>query len=272
MAGFYRPANGPADPLWVYSERGVLNYAFLRVLPADRDAVLQHAVNGNGQTLADVLGSVERHRCLTEFELGNNGFGSPDGGLFFQSGEGEWSFVFVEAKVGTWIDSRQEPVLQTVEQLVHLTNAQLDALCRNSSFNSSINGQLELRWRFANAFQAAVANQATLVTEDHAEPAEELMSGDRFYWRLRLQPAHDHVGHWRRVEMGTDLLPLRNRLQDVGDRFHLLAITADKQRPAMEIVRLYHQNQQPLAEAEKAGRLFWLSFHHLTGFLEELHE
>src|SRR5208337_3842029 len=80
----------------------------------------------------------------------------------------------------------------------------IDRLCRENKFNSTINGQLEMRWRFVNALLCARERSSHLVTEQHVNLHPALMSCDRFYWRLYLRPVDNITEHWRRVDMATE--------------------------------------------------------------------
>jgi hypothetical protein len=98
----------------------------------------------------------------------------------------------------------------------------------------------------------------------------ELMQSDRLYWRSRLQPTPGQIKHWRRVSLGGTHNVLRSELARVQDRFYFLAITADEQRPPLELVRAYSVNHEMLSEDEKKRRLFWLPFSHLPNLMEEV--
>jgi hypothetical protein len=268
MAHFYRERGPAAETIWVYSERGVLSYAFLHALPEDPSPVLDRAVNGDGITLGQVIGTKSGHVCLGEFDLGNQwGFGCPDGGLLFSRPASAPVFVFVEAKVVPWVVSSQEARSYTAEQLAKIEEKELDALCRNNTFNSSINGQLELRWRFANAVRNAAEAGKTIVTEQSKSnpPPAEIIATDRFYWRRRLTPDANVDRDWRHLHMTGGLQPLREKLGQVGDNFYLLAVTLDRDRPNFDSVRLFDRTGTPLPD--RNARLFWMSFSHFSELL-----
>lgn len=266
MAYFYREPNPDHNTIWVYSERGVLGYAFLHALPADPSPVLDRAVNGAGDTLRAVLGEVNGHLCVGEFDLGSQwGFGCPDGGLFFTRPSDDPAFVFVEAKTVLWSISAKEPERYTAEELADIDERELDRLCKSSSFNSSINGQLELRWRFANAFQDAMERREPTVSEQITPPPNDIKASDRFYWRRRLASDADVIRDWRHVHMTGGLEPLRARLEQVGSRFYLLAVTPDRDRPCSDEVRLFDRSGAPLPDRD--NRLFWMPFERLEELL-----
>ena len=228
--------------------------------------LLTKAVNGAEESLGDVVGEPEQHRLLTEFELNNDGFGSPDNGLFIRSGTRN-SFVFIEGKAVPLRASWKKPPHLPPEDLGDLTDDVLDKMCRKNDFNSSINGQLEMRWRFVNAFRAAHSRNQMLVTEDLAPPATELMENDRFYWRRRYSSQHGIESDWRRVSM-RELAPLWDMFGDVTD-FYLMAVTDDEKRPHdLDTVRIF-DNEQRLLE-DLVSRVFWMPFRELANLLEEV--
>jgi hypothetical protein len=266
MAQFYRLIDRPDDPIWVYSERGVLNYTFCAMPVQTQQKLLTEAVNGVGQTLLQLTGTPSSQRLLTEFELGNNGFGTPDNGLFIRS-EHTNTFVFIEGKCIPLTASWSEPPKLTQEQSQPLSDNELYGRCRQNTFNSTINGQLELRWRFVNAFRKAKAIGQKLVTESFSPPPLELMENDRFYWRLRMAPQHETQGHWRRVEM-SELGPLWDMFGEVN-QFFVMAITDDEERPTkLDSLRLFDENQQLIANTRKV--VFWLSFRKLASMLDKV--
>ena len=100
--------------------------------------------------------------------------------------------------------SYSSPAQETIEEL-SVPDCDMDKLCNANIFNSSINGQLELRWRFVNALRASKSKNALVVSERHVPILPpDLMAGDRFYWRLNLSPNPNVAGHWRRVDMSND--------------------------------------------------------------------
>lgn len=268
MANWYCPNSPYDDRLWLYSERGVMAYVFACLLRERHELILSNAVNGAGKSLGDAIGDVRRHHCLTEFDLGNNGFGKPDGGLFFQDSSERWHFLFVEAKATSWALAHTGPTLRTRDELSELSASDLDKLCRDDKFNSTINGQLELRWRFANAFQQATDDDRDLVIE--SDVSTELAAGDRFYWRRRLVPAARNAGDWRRVDMSNELEPLKRQLRLVEGRYSLLAITRNDTRPDMQDVRLFERDGLRMDEDRCHQLLYWMDIKHLTNHLQPI--
>ena len=190
---------------------------------------------------------------MTEYELGPQGFGTPDGSVHITTPDRHF-FVFVEAKCDSFAMSCRQPPLKTVDDL-SAPDLDIDRLCRENTFNSSLNGQLELRWRFVNAFRMAYQGNHALVTEQRVSLNQELLAADRFYWRLLLAPNPAITGHWRRVDMSGDLACHYQLLSHV-DEFLLLAITCDEVVPDFaRTLRLFDQQGNRL-DVER--RVFWL--------------
>ncbi len=261
---FFRPPGN--DRIWFYSERGLLAYLFHAVLEGDVSLVLDHATNQNGRTLRDALRAVAPHRVLTEFNLGSDGFGSPDGAILTGLGQPEAAFVFVEGKPVTFWETFQKPESPDAIQ-AKFAEADGEKRVRRliRGYNSKLNGQLELRWRFVNALRASAGHDEA--SEQHVTLPPEVMVNDVFYLRHRFQPDPTRREQWRRVGLMGELVGLRGSL-DSAREFYLLAITADSTFPHREMsqVRLFNRTGQPLADAR--DRLFWMSLDRVKERLE----
>lgn len=254
MSQWYEHRKDHGNHLWLYSERGWMSFLFWNVLADRLDFVLENATNQDGEPLKDVIGTFRSHRTLTEYELGQRGFGTPDGS-FTTAAAGRRCFVFVEAKHGSFTESYMRPARKTTEELPAPGHV-MDRLCEGNKFNSCINGQLELRWRFVNALRASVSRNRKLVSEQFVQVLPpDLVAGDRFYWRRYLRPDPNARAHWRRVGMGRDLRCLYNLLTSVDD-FYLLSITFDRRPPDFRRnVRLFDGAGNPV---DAGKRVFWL--------------
>jgi len=132
MAELYRREIDGAT-LGCYSERGLMAYFMFHVLPGRMADFLQRTRFAAG--VPNRLRDIRRCEDLTLFSelgFGNEGFGNPDGAIWFRH-EGKPFLIMVEVKL----------------------NQSYEESCRPSaSYNSSIRGQLELKWRLMTLFKA----------------------------------------------------------------------------------------------------------------------
>jgi hypothetical protein len=261
MARFYTVETGANKRIRLYSERGLLAYLFHTVILADPLLMLSASQSSNGTALENVIdiGELRSHTVYTEFDLGAEGFGCPDGGLLLVGQQGK-AFVFIEGKATPFALSFMDPrLVSSAIRDIPWDLTDIPNLVRQNSFNSSINGQMELKWRFVNAFRNLRANSSgtQVATEQTVTLPKEVMECDRFYWRRRLAPRKDHASDWRRVEVGRDLQPLLEDFEGV-QKFFLLAITTDDTIPEelLRRIRLYTGDGEPLPDVQST--IFWL--------------
>ena len=161
MSKFYTIDHPPNRRLRLYSERGLLTHFFHDMLVMDPVPMLEAAKNSDGGLMVNILdiGALKSFTVYTEFELGPQGFGSPDGGLLLV-GERRRAFIFIEGKAIPFAHSFKDPELTAKPiQNRNWQALDLEPLMRQNKFNSSINGQIELKWRFVNALRAHQAEQ-----------------------------------------------------------------------------------------------------------------
>jgi len=146
-----------------YSERGIVGYFMLRVLPNDLVGFLHKIEDGAGaKPFASLQAeSISDLTIFSELVFGSKyGFGNPDGAVFFKV-DGQPCLCFYEAKFN-----------ETYRQS-----------CNGNSYNSTIQGQLELKWRLLNLFHQGsfqIDKDKKYVVETQAF-ADYYASDDRFY-------------------------------------------------------------------------------------------
>ena len=249
--------------LKLYSERGLLTY-FLSILALNQpEEFLKEAVNGKGQHLSETINcnncnDIKSLEVYCEFELGNEGFGNPDGGILIEDNQSKKYFIFIEAK-STSFDKSFCDMAKLNALRSEFDNA-VDAVdakeCRRkNTFNSTINGQIELRWRFVQAFKCALKNNEHMVTEQNVK-RREYSTYDKFYWRREKTPEKNESANYRRVDMEEDLRCLYESLRAVED-FYFLAITDDQEFPRqLNDTRLIEGDDKNVKGIEKY--LYWL--------------
>lgn len=254
--------------LYLYSERGILTFFFLRLLLYELSNFLSSAINIQGDTLYSYLGkNIGTPYLFTEFDLGNQGFGSPDGALIVGPNSNR-SLVFIEAKAisanKTWIEPKD--VKRTKVEINQLSKGALDQLCRSNKYNSSLNGQLELRWRFINAI--ACNKDRQYITEEEVRLPPEILECDRFYWRRRLNPKKKIAGDWRRLRLENQLFPFINLVRSIKN-FFLLSITDDDSFPKrLNNIRIFTSDGKRLSNIDKI--MFWYPLSKVQAKLEKL--
>jgi hypothetical protein len=162
MAKLYKKT-GRGVTFACYSERGIVAYFMLRVLPADSAGFLRQIVDGAGAApFATVLaGQIANLSVFSELAFGSKyGFGNPDGALYFEIG-GTAYMIFYEAKIN-----------ETYQQS-----------CKGVSYNSTIQGQLELKWRVVTLYhQGSVQTyKGTKYIEETDEFRAFYSDKDKFY-------------------------------------------------------------------------------------------
>ncbi len=246
--------------IWMYSERGILSYLYHYILVREPKYILDRAENIIGQKLSNYLSfKPHSYTIFTEFELGSKGFGCPDGALLIE-GHCRKAFVFIEGKARTFTKEFQYPE-EVAEKIKSLDPSSIEfkKVKNRNNYNSSINGQLELRWRFVNCLQEALyGNEFPCVSEQLIKVPKDILRTDRFYWSKSFKPDPKKKGDWRRVNMSRGLQKLYEILKGV-DTFLLLAITADKEMPRQKMseLRLFNKDGKPLIN--KAEKIYWLS-------------
>ena len=114
-----------------YSERGIMSYYFFNYLPSEKHIKdFFQSVSKENSQIKNVWENISDVCIFSEFELGNIGFGSPDGAISFKA-NGETFFIFIEAKFN-----------ETYEK----SNGKHKI--GDKDYNSTLKGQLELRARF----------------------------------------------------------------------------------------------------------------------------
>lgn len=132
--------------IFYYSERGVMDYFYKTIADSAkgiRELKKYLKVNEAEQSKLDAVKKLE---IIGEIELGKNGFGSPDGIIFGLDDEDEIKLMmFIEAKVVSY-DKSVKTCFKTDKDHPE------QILVIQKGYNSTIKGQLELKYRFLRAF------------------------------------------------------------------------------------------------------------------------
>jgi len=168
--------------------------------------------------------------------------------------------VFIEGKAVLFALSFKDPkLISSAIRDIHWDSTDIGTLVRQNTFNSSINGQLELKWRFVNALRTLRAHKrgAQVATEQTVMLPKEVLECDRFYWRRGLAPRKDHRAIGEGLRSAAICTQLLEDLQGVQN-FFLLSITIDNAIPGdlLRRIRLFTEAGRPLPNVEST--IFWL--------------
>lgn len=180
-----------------YSERGIISHLVYRVLPQKLDEFLRllSFPGASANPFADATAAdLSEITLFSELDFGTEGFGKPDGAVRFRFRNAAY-FIFIEGKVNeTYAASckvrsrrqkKREPLDGVTEAPIPTTAPVAPELTAPASgsgsrttqgYNSTIRGQLELRYRMVRLYRAYPAALAPLPLGDEPEPEDELES------------------------------------------------------------------------------------------------
>lgn len=210
MAGMILKRFGPSQSFGCYSERGAMSYFMFVALPTQLgdflagvsfpDGVVNPFVRLRMQTPTAVL--------FSELDFGKEGFGCPDGAIYVECPAP--TMIFIEVKL-------------------HESYAES---CRGKKYNSTIKGQLELRYRMAGLFRQQVCAQSAFpaVLQETADWKGHYREYDVFYGSEKRQD-ESWDGSWRRLNLTDGVKIFFEYLEKCEDRVYFLAATNDSTNP-----------------------------------------
>jgi hypothetical protein len=200
-----------------YSERGIVGYYMMRVMPADPASFLRQVVDGAGGRPFGSVGHAEIAHLVVFSELGFGskfGFGNPDGALYFEL-SGTPHMIFYEAKF----------------------NETYRRSCKGHSYNSTIQGQLELKWRVVTLFKQGSVQRSKRVDciEETDEFSRYYSEKDEFY----VQNAEDEdlsLGDRRHLALKDGVKTVFSEYVSRcdPDRIYFLTSTSDPDNPFID--------------------------------------
>ena len=197
----------------LYSERGILSYFLFNYLPDGENLI--KFVNSLSFPLNCInpFANQKIHNPVFfgELVLGPQGFGSPDGSIFFKCNN-QNIMIFIEAKFNeTYLES-----------------------CKKKKYNSTIKGQLELRWRAVSLYKNKSIKKdkkGTYLIETDAYRTT-YAAKDTFY-KNRLRISGSNLGSYRRLILDEGVKRLfEDYIEKCNlDDIYFLCITSDKENP-----------------------------------------
>jgi len=143
MAKLYRK-NVDGVQLGCYSERGLLSYFMFRVLPVTDQLTkflgqVKFPDNRTSPFKKIHSGELQNVTLFSELDFGNRGFGKPDGAISFRHKDHQF-LIMIEVKL----------------------NQSYEASCATAHYNSTIRGQLELKWRLMTILKSNKPTETVL--------------------------------------------------------------------------------------------------------------
>lgn len=194
-----------------YSERGILSYFLFRHLPFEENlSIFLNSLSfpkNCDNPFTDQ--KISKPVFFSELQLGSKGFGSPDGAIFFESSNKN-ILIFIEGKFNeTYLKS-----------------------CKNN-YNSSIQGQLELRWRAVSLYKnGSIKEENGIRRLIETKEYKDFYKGKDEFYKSEKVSANDFHG-FRRLRLldGVKRLFDEYILKCDLNNIYFLCITTDKENP-----------------------------------------
>jgi len=194
-----------------YSERGLMSYFMFVVLPTQVGDFLADLEfpKDIANPFAHCRGTHPRSVIFSELNFGNEGFGCPDGAIFVEAPIP--TMVFLETKL----------------------NESYAASCRRSSYNSTIRGQLELRWRMTELHRSERYRDygGTRYIQETPEFKAIYQLEDSAFYGHEDRQDDTWPGSWRRLKIVDGVKTFLDMLALCEDRVYYCAITKDESNP-----------------------------------------
>lgn len=205
-----KPANATMQ-FGCYSERGLMSYFMFVVLPTQVGDFLSDLQFPSGVTnpFAEHRATHPTAIIFSELNFGNNGFGCPDGAVFVDARDP--AMLFVETKL----------------------NESYATSCRGASYNSTIRGQLELRWRMTQLHRMKSHRdyKGTRYIQETPQFKEIYKGADAAFYEHTHRQDEARPSSWRRLKITEGVEKFLDLLEKCEDRVYFCAITRDQQNP-----------------------------------------
>ena len=201
----------PTTRFGCYSERGLMSYFMFVVLPTqvgDFLADLRFPV-GVSSPFANQQGTQPPAIIFSELNFGNEGFGCPDGAVFVETPQP--AMIFLETKL----------------------NESFVISCSGASYNSTIRGQLELRWRMTELHRTKSHQvyKGTTYIQEHSRFKAIYKEMDTAFYGSESRQDEAWPGSWRRLRIAEGVKSFLDLLAQCGERVFFCAITKDEKNP-----------------------------------------
>jgi hypothetical protein len=197
-----------------HGKRGILSYFLFRVLPSDFLLLLRSVSFPDGikSPFADVEAEdVKGLTVFSELSFGRQGFGDADGAVYFEL-KGQPYLVFLDVDIG-----------ETYRRS-----------CRGTSYEFTLQGRLELRWRLLSLFKGGhIKEHDGIPYVQETEPVRRFYAAADPFYHPRADADDPSVAAYRHMA----LVPgLRQLFEDyisrcAPERIFFVLSTGDKENP-----------------------------------------
>jgi len=201
--------------------------------------------------LLQIAGEFDKATVISEFDLGKSGFGCPDGCIITDNGFA----IFIEGKNHKF-----------KKGIMKLNSKSYEG------FNSSINGQFELRWRFMNALLMGNKSVSEREIALCGQLPEKYKETDVFYLSdERLKYPKTDAKNYRRLTDRPLIEDLNELFKNTNlDKTYFLAITSDDSYPDrndVETIRFFDY-KQPGHGINATKKVFHFNINNTMNLLE----
>lgn len=243
---FFRRANDTCN-FGCYSERGIMSYFMFVRLPnrvGDFLSSLQFA-HGCPNPFSEYQGKSPKSTIFSELDFGNEGFGKPDGAIYVEC---------------------PKPMMLLIEVKLNETYAQSCKITTKKDYNSTIKGQLELRWRFSHLHATAERHEedGNVYVRETSELKDIYSGRDAFYAAPKRQD-ETSLGAMRRLKIANGVKSFIDLMDKCEGRVFFCAITKEDRNPFSnsDDTNMPVCGSMPWADAKK--QFCWLPASTLTG-------
>lgn len=211
MATLYKKPSEDKPQFGCYSERGLMSYFMFVELPnlmAEFLSALEFSDQGNAEIPFKGIKkeNITNATIFSELDFGKQGFGCPDGAIYFEN-NGISTMILIEVKAD---ESYAES-------------------CKKKKYNSTIKGQLELRWRMINLLFEEKTREKDgkhYIYETH-DLKKKYQVHDQFY----INKLNDDFGSYRRLKITKGVEEVLEYFKKCKNRVYFCAITKEGKNP-----------------------------------------
>jgi len=210
MATMYIKPSEDKPQFGCYSERGLMSYFMFVELPKRMGDFLK-ALEFPKNVLNPFKDIIPTNAIIfSELDFGKQGFGCPDGAIYFEYKKGDETIstmILIEAKADeTYAKS-----------------------CKKKKYNSTIKGQLELRWRMINLLFKDKTREKDGKHYIYETPdlKKTYQDHDRFY-KNKLD---EDFGSYRRLKITKGVEKVLEYFKKCKNRVYFCAITKEGENP-----------------------------------------